>query len=116
MRATARKARIVVVILPVIVTSRGEFPRTSLDGQPRRLSRRGSVRFQAARFSDNILQLRQIVMLLGRGEWDSGIQAGNADDRSVEVVEGFFIDDGCDFSGEASGAGVLVKENHLVGL
>ena len=38
-------------------------------------------------------------MLLRRGERDGGIQAGDADYGTVEVVEGFFVDDGGDFSG-----------------
>ena len=37
-------------------------------------------------------------------------------DGAVEVIEGFFIDDGGDFSGEASGAGVLVENDDFVGL
>src|SRR4051812_16662791 len=53
-------------------------------------------------------------MLLRRGERDGGIQAGDADYGTVEVVEGFFVDDGGDFSGEASSAGVLVEDDDFV--
>jgi hypothetical protein len=56
------------------------------------------------------------VIFLRRGEWDSGVEAGDADDGAVEIVEGFFVDDGGDFSGEASGAGVLVEDDDFVGL
>src|SRR5579859_1500849 len=77
---------------------------------------RFSIRFQVARFADYVFHLGQVVMLLRRGERDRGIEACDADDGAVEVVEGFFVDDGGDFSGEASGAGVLVEDDDLVRL
>ena len=49
-----------------------------------------------------------------RRERNGRIQAGDADDGAVEVVEGFFVDDGGDFAGEASGAGVLVEDDDFV--
>ena len=55
-------------------------------------------------------------MLLRRRERNRGVEAGDADDGAVEIVEGFFVDDGGDFSGEASGAGVLVEDDDLVRL
>ena len=55
-------------------------------------------------------------MLLRRGEWDRGIEPGDADDGAVEIVEGFFVDDGGEFAGDASGAGVFVQEDDFVGL
>src|SRR5215467_2716730 len=72
------------------------------------------IRFQAAGFADNVLDLRQVVMLLGRGKGDCRVEAGDSDDRSIEVVESFFIDDSRNFSGQASGPGVFVEEDDLV--
>src|SRR5579864_3239477 len=74
------------------------------------------IGFEAAGFPDYVLYLGQVMMLLRRGEGDCGIEAGDADDGAVEVVEGFFVDDGGDFSGEASGAGMLVEDDDFVGL
>jgi hypothetical protein len=45
-----------------------------------------------------------------------GILRRDADDGAVEIVESFFVDDGGNFAGEASGAGVLVQDDDLVGL
>jgi len=54
------------------------------------------------------------MLFLRRREWNGAIKPGDADDGAVQIVEGFFVDDGSDFSGEASGAGVLVKDDYLV--
>ena len=54
------------------------------------------------------------MMLLRRGERDRGVQAGDADYGAIQIVEGFFVDDGGDFSRQAAGAGVFVKDDHLV--
>ena len=72
------------------------------------------VRFQAAGFADYVFYFRQVVMFLRRRKWDCGVEACDADDGAVEIVEGFFVDDGGDFSGEASGAGVLVEDDDFV--
>src|ERR1700685_4594649 len=56
------------------------------------------------------------MLLLRRREWDRRIQTGDADDGAVEIVEGFFVDNGGDFTGEASGAGVLVQDDDFVRL
>ena len=53
-------------------------------------------------------------MFLRRREWDGGVEAGDANYGAVEVVEGLFVDDGGDFSGKASGAGVLVEDDDSV--
>ena len=74
------------------------------------------VRFQAAGFADYVCYFRQVVLFLRRRERDGAVEAGDADDGAVEIVEGFFVDDGGDFSGEASGAGVLVEDDDFVGL
>ena len=56
------------------------------------------------------------MMFLRRRKWNRGVQSCDADDGAVEIIEGFFIDDGCDFSGEASGTRVLVKDDDFVRL
>src|SRR5579871_3962890 len=75
-----------------------------------------SIRFQATRFADHLFYLRQVMVLLRRREWNRRVQPGDANDGAVEVVESFFVDDGGDLSGEASSAGVLVKDDDLVRL
>ena len=74
------------------------------------------VRFQAAGFADYVFHFRQVVMLLGWRKRDGRVEAGDADDGAIEVVEGFFVDDGGDFSGDASRAGVLVEDDDFVRL
>ena len=54
------------------------------------------------------------MLFLRRREWDRRVKARNADDGAVEIIESFFVDDGGNFTGEASGAGMLVQDNHLV--
>jgi len=71
---------------------------------------------QAARFPDHVAHFGQEKFLLRRREWNGRVERGEAHDWAVEVVEGVFVDDGGDFSGEASGARVLVKNNDFVGL
>ena len=75
-----------------------------------------SIRFQPAGFADYVFYFWQVMLFLRRGERDGGVEAGDADDGAVEVVEGFFVDDGGDFAGEASGAGVLVEDDDFIGL
>ena len=58
-----------------------------------------SVRFQSASFSKDIAYLWQIVLFLWWRERDGRVEAGDADDGPVEIVEGFFIDDGGDLAG-----------------
>ena len=55
-------------------------------------------------------------MLLRRGKRDGAVEAGDADDRAVEIAEGFFVDDGGDFSCEASSTGVLVEDDDFIRL
>ena len=43
-------------------------------------------------------------------------RGGDPDDRAIEIVEGFFVDDGGNFSGKSASAGVLVKDDDFVGL
>src|ERR1700683_3380194 len=69
-----------------------------------------SIGYQPAGFADYICDLGQVVLFLRRGGRYGGIQLLGADDGAVEIVEGFFIDDGGDFAGEASGAGVFVQD------
>jgi hypothetical protein len=85
-----------------------DSPFDCAQGRRRRLSLRVSICFQAACFPDYLFQFWQVVMLLWRRERDRGVQACDADYGAIEVIEGFFVDDGSDLSGEASGAGVLV--------
>src|ERR1700691_6206916 len=56
----------------------------------------------AAGFAHYVANLGQIVLFLRGREWDRRIQACDADDRAVEVVKSFFVDDGGDFAGKAS--------------
>jgi hypothetical protein len=56
------------------------------------------------------------MMLLRWRKGNGGVEPCDANDRTIEIVEGFFIDDGGDFSGEASGAGVLVQNDDLIRL
>src|SRR5580704_15223247 len=77
---------------------------------------RNSICFQAAGFADYVAYLGQVVFFLRRREWDCRVQTRDANDGAVEVVEGFFVDDGGDLSGEAPGAGVFVEDDDFVGL
>ena len=43
------------------------------------------------------------------------VERGDADKRAVEIVEGFFAEDGGDFAGDAAGFGVFVDDQALVG-
>src|SRR4051812_33431271 len=61
-----------------------------------------SIGLQTARFADYVFDLRKIMMFLRRGERDGGVEASDADDGAIEIVESFFVDDGGYFSGEAS--------------
>ncbi len=72
------------------------------------------IRFQLASLADHVAYFGQIVLLLRRGERNGGIEARDADNGAIEIVKGFFIDDGGDFSGEASCAGVLVEDDDFV--
>src|ERR1700686_2446912 len=74
-----------------------------------------SIRFQAAGFADYVFHFRQVVMFLRWGKRDRGVQSGDADDGAVEIVECFLINDDCDFSRQAAGAGVLVQDDNFVG-
>ncbi len=56
------------------------------------------------------------MFFLWGGEGDGAVESGDADDGAVEVVERLLINDGSDFSGEASGAGVLVEDDDFVRL
>src|SRR5579864_8478946 len=73
-----------------------------------------SVRVQPARLFDNIPQLRQKAFLLWRREWDRRVQSGDADDRRVQIVESFLINDGRDFSCDASGPRIFVQQDEFV--
>src|SRR5579864_8471174 len=75
-----------------------------------------SVSLQATGFANYVLQLRQVVMFLRRRERDRGVEACDADDGAVEIVEHLFIYDGGDFASQASGAGVFVQDDDLVRL
>src|SRR5690242_5279219 len=75
-----------------------------------------SVCFQATGFADDVCHFGKVVFFLRWGEWDRAVQSGNADDGAVEIIEGFFVDDGGDFAGEASRAGVLVEDDDFVRL
>src|ERR1700735_1467437 len=75
-----------------------------------------SIRFQAARVADYVFYFGEVVFFLRRRERDGRVEACDADDGAVEIVEGFFVDDGGDFAGEASGAGVFVEDDDFVRL
>ena len=72
------------------------------------------VRLQSAGLENYIFQLGQIVVLLRRRERDRRVQAGDADDGTIEVIEGFFVDDGGNLAREPSRARVLVQDDDLV--
>src|SRR5581483_541694 len=74
------------------------------------------ISFQAAGFANYVAHFGQEIFLLRRREWDWGVERSKAHDGPVEVVESFFIDNSGDFAGEAAGAGVLVKDDDLIGL
>src|SRR5580658_5530803 len=73
-----------------------------------------SIRFQAARFADYVFRFGEVVFFLRRRERDGRVEACDADDGAVEIVESFFVDDGGDLAGEASGAGVFVEDDDFV--
>ena len=81
-----------------------------------RLSPRGSVCFQPPGFAQHIAYFGQEVLLLRRRERYRRILGGDAHDGAVEMVESVFINDGSNFAGQASGAGVLVQQDDFVGL
>src|SRR6267378_1227691 len=86
---------------------------------------------KSARFRRRPLQRLEAGKVFGSGEdflgvgeegffkcWrvgDGRVEGSDAEDRTVEVVEGFFEEDGGDFSGDASGFGVFVDDEAFVG-
>src|ERR1700675_2139656 len=72
-----------------------------------------SICFQPACFPQHVAYLGQEVFLLRRRERHGRILGGDTHDGAVEIVESFFIDDGSDFAGEPSGAGVFVQNDDL---
>ncbi len=71
---------------------------------------------QAAGFANQVAYFGQKKFLLRRRERHRRIERGDADDGAVEIVERLFVDDGGDLSRQASGAGVLVKDDDRVSL
>jgi len=76
---------------------------------------RRSICLQLAGFANYVAYLGQGMFFLRRGERDGGVEACDADYGAVEIVEGFFVDDGGNFASQASGARVLVQDNDFVG-
>ena len=50
-----------------------------------------------------------------RRESNRRVLCGDADNGTVEIIERFFINDGCNFTGQATSAHVLVQQNNFVG-
>src|SRR5262249_30148295 len=75
-----------------------------------------SKSMQPPRLSYHILYLGQEEMLERRRERDRRIEPRDANDRSVKILKGFFVDDGGDLAGKTTGLGVLVEKNDFVGL
>src|SRR5208283_4458767 len=75
-----------------------------------------SVGVQAARFADQVGNFGQEESLLRRRKRNGRVERREADNRAVEIVEGFFVNDRGDFSGQSSGARVLMEDDHFVGL
>ena len=46
---------------------------------------------------------------------DGRVERSDADERAIEIVEGFFEEDGGDFAGDAAGFGVFVNDQAFVG-
>jgi len=46
---------------------------------------------------------------------DWGVEGSDADERAVEIVEGFFEEDGGNFAGDATGLGVFMNDEALIG-
>src|SRR5262245_49466995 len=64
----------------------------------------------------HILHLRQEEMFERRRERDGRIERRNANDGTVKILEGLFIDNGGDLAGKTTGLGVFVEKNDFVGL
>src|ERR1700723_3178713 len=75
-----------------------------------------SVSVQAASFADEVGNFGQKKFFLRRRKWDGGVGRGDPDDWAIEIVEGFFVDDGGNFSGQSASARVLVKDDYFVRL
>jgi hypothetical protein len=75
-----------------------------------------SIGLQAPSFPHHIAHLRQKIFFLRGGEWHWRILSGDADNGAVKIVEGVFVYDGGDFTGDASRTGMFVQNNNLVSL
>ncbi len=88
-------------------------------GNPELLMREGhsapSVGEEFAGFADHVPDLGQKIFLLRWREGHRGVERGEANNRAVEMVERFFIDNGGDFSGNPAGAHIFVHDHDLVG-
>src|SRR5438309_5638429 len=77
---------------------------------------RRSVRRQPSRGFHDVFRLRQHKVLERRCVRQRHVVGGHPHDRSVEPFERLLVDAGRDFPGDAPGPGVLVDDQHLVGL
>src|SRR5205085_11235433 len=75
-----------------------------------------SIRLQSPCLAHNVAHLWQKVFFLRRREGHRRVERSDADDRAVEIVESFFVDDGRDFSGQTPGTRMLVKDDYFVRL
>src|SRR5271166_4469720 len=115
----------------LLAGGRAEVNRTSLQGKaarrkvrclaciPERLfletGRRGLEAGQCFGGGEHFLRVGEEGFLEGRSVGDGGVEGGDANERAIEIVKGFFAEDGGDFACDATGFGVFVDDQALVG-
>src|ERR1700676_1017080 len=77
---------------------------------------RKSVSVQATSLTHQIGNFGQEKLLLRRRKRNRRIERRQPDNGTIEIVECFFVNDRGNFSGQTSGARVLVQNDYFVGL
>ena len=74
------------------------------------------VSVQPASLAHEIGHLGQEKFLLRRRKRNRRVERSQPDNRAIEIVERFFVDDRGNFSGQSPGARVFVKNDDFIGL
>src|SRR5262245_3378498 len=77
---------------------------------------KSSACVQLASHANHVRYFRQEELFQRRTIRHRSIRRGDASDRTVEIFERLFGNDGGEFAGESADARVFVKENHFVRL
>jgi hypothetical protein len=65
--------------------------------------------------SKNFLSIRQKCFFERRGVRHGSVEGSDSDKRAIEIVKGFFAENGSDFAGDAASFGVFVNNQAFIG-